>query len=628
MKKLAKTILLVLLCFPLTIKASQVDYTITNYYIDANILENGDIKVTELIVLDGTFNGYIRDIVYKNSRLENDGYKNNQRYNASNIEILEIAAKKVKNVSFKTMEETGYTSLSENKASNLGYVESKITDGKSYKMYFRSNDEKVAFKITYMLKDVAVLHQDVGEIYWTFIGKDYEDRIKDLQIKVNLPNIDTTDKFRVWAHGDMTGEIRAYENRYALATIKKLDAHSSVDIRLTFQPNLLNKNEVMKKTGSDALEGIIEVETERAEEQNKKREQIKKIYYTFVGFTILYYIAIIIAWIYVYIKYDKEYKSKFRNEYNREFIEDYNVEVVDYLMNKKITSNAMSASIMNLIYKKVITVEEIPNEKKKKEYQFTLNENPEKINETEKYLIDFLFNKVGHENTFTSKELKEYAKSTKTCEKFGSSYTAWKSKVILDGKKQEFYETHHQASAIGFIFLLLAILLNVLITINNAVIPLSFLATFVAVVFLIYTLTFTKRSKKGVEHYAKWKAFKKFLNDFGTFETKELPEIILWERYMVYATIFGLAEKVAKTMNVKIKELEASGIYTTSYYPTFSDWYFYNSLNNIFTSTISANSAAITSLHANSSSSSGSGFGGGFSSGGGFGGGGGGGRGF
>ena len=32
----------------------------------------------------------------------------------------------------------------------------------------------------------------------------------------------------------------------------------------------------------------------------------------------------------------------------------------------------------------------------------------------------------------------------------------------------------------------------------------------------------------------KWTAFKKFLNDFGSFDVKELPEIKLWERYLVF----------------------------------------------------------------------------------------------
>ncbi len=628
MKKIIRILIIFVLCMPLFTKADAVSYNITNYYINADIVENGNLKVTELIVLDGTFNGYIRDIEFKNSRLENEGYENNQIYNASNIKIEDISAKKVKNVTFDTINEKDFISLTENKSANGGYIASKIINGNSYKMYFKSKNEKVAFKITYLLSDVLVLHKDIAELYWTFIGTDYDDKIKDLQIKVNLPKKDISGNFRVWAHGDMTGEIKAINNTYLIANVKNLNAHDSVDIRTIFDASLLNEHLVTKKTENKALEGIVEVETKRANEQNKKREQIKKMYYVFVGATIFYYIALIITWIYVYIKYDKEYKSNFTNEYNREFIEDYNVEVIDYLMHKNITPNAMSASIMNLIYKKVIIVEEIPTEKKNKEYKFILNDNQDKINETEQILIDFLFTKVGHENTFTSKELKNYAKSTETCEKFQSSYTSWKNKVICDGKKQKFYETHYKPAAMGVIFLLIAVILNIFLRIMNVYVTITFLTTFIAVVFLIYTLVFTKRSKKGNDHYVRWKAFKKFLQDFGSFKEKELPEIILWERYMVYATVFGIAEKVAKTMNVKIKELEANGVYTTGYSPTFSDWYFFHSINNVFTNAISLNSTAITSLHANSSSSSGSGFGGGFSSGGGFGGGGGGGRGF
>jgi ribonucleoside-diphosphate reductase alpha chain len=40
-----------------------------------------------------------------------------------------------------------------------------------------------------------------------------------------------------------------------------------------------------------------------------------------------------------------------------------NVEVIDYLMNSNITPNAMSASIMNLIYKKNIKAEKILEQK-------------------------------------------------------------------------------------------------------------------------------------------------------------------------------------------------------------------------------------------------------------------------
>ncbi len=132
-----------------------------------------------------------------------------------------------------------------------------------------------------------------------------------------------------------------------------------------------------------------------------------------------------------------------------------------------------------------------------------------------------------------------------------------------------------------------------------------------------------KKTIKGSEHYSRWKAFKNFLNDFGSFELKELPEIILWERYLVYATIFGLADKVEKSMNVYISELDLSQM-NYDYTPVF---FYINispminaSVNNAINSAYNRQAANYANTH--SSSSSGGGFGGGFSSGGGFGGGG------
>ncbi len=627
MKKIKIILLSFFLLFPLFTKADTIKYDIDHYYINADILENGDLKVTELIVLNGNFNGYVREIAFKNSQLNEDGYVANAIYNAHDIKMLNVSAKKIDSVSFETMNDSDFNNLRLGQASNYGYLEKNVTNGRSYKMYFKANNESVAFKLEYLIKDVVVLHKDVSELYWTFIGSEYEDDIRDLQIKVNLPKMDSSDNFRIWAHGDIAGEIQPFENKYLLASIPKLDAHNAVDVRTTFDVSLLNESLVNKKTEDIALEEIIEVETERAEKQNKKRKKMKILYYSCFGISIFYLITLIIIWIYVYFKYNREYKSAFKNEYNREFIDDYNVEVVDYLINKKITSNAMSASIMNLIYKKAIQVEEIPTEKKQKEYKFILLD-LEKGNETEKYLMNFLFQKVGNDDTFTTKELQDYAKGNATCEKFAVSYTAWKKKVTEDGRKQNFFEKNGKPIGISICCLLFSIFISILTSAFHIVFLLPYLNTFFSILFLFNTCFSFKRTKKGNEDYVQWMAFKKFLNDFGTFDTKELPEIALWERYMVYATVFGIADKVSKVMNVKIKEMENAGIFVGNYTPTFSDWYVFNSITNSVSNSIHSNVSAITASRANSSSSSGSGFGGGFSSGGGFGGGGGGGHGF
>ena len=339
--------------------------------------------------------------------------------------------------------------------------------------------------------------------------------------------------------------------------------------------------------------------------------------------------------IYLYYKYGKSPKSGYYSKYNREFIDDYNVEVIDYLMNRKITPNAMSASIMNLIYKKNISASEIANtgKSKKKDYSFVL-EKMDNTNESEQILIDFLFHKVGKskknedgKQEFTTIDLKAYASGTKTCETFVSSYTKWKNNILKLGKNENFYDSSSKPKLIGFLVLAISFILIFLATQWGVDYFLTYLCAPAGIIFFIYSLMLIKKTKKGSEHYDKWKAFKNFLNDFGTFDIKELPEIALWERYLVYAVIFGLADKVQKSMNVKIKELD---ITDTTYYPSF---YYYNFTPTINSSVSQAISSAYSRQAANyanshSSSSSGGGFGGGFSSGGGFGGGGGGGRGF
>jgi uncharacterized membrane protein len=618
---------------PITINAQDIDYDITNYYIKANILENGDMEVNELIVMDGTFNGYEREITYKNSVLDNYSsdtidFEHDAIYNASGISNYECYAKYVNSVSFDTFNEN-FTKLNVisstfNATKGDVYINDSY-DTKIFRMYYRADEEKVAFLIKYTVDSAVVMHNDIAELYYTFIGEEFDDDINDIQIRIYLPNEDSSDYFRVWGHGDLTGEVNMVDNSYIEAKIENLYANNSIDIRTTFDKSLITDDANLNHSYVDAFDKIIEVEKQRADEANKKRAAAKKTYRTWYIVSIIMFIWQIISVYLIYKKYDKEYKSDFTNDYYREFIDDYNVEVVDYIMNKSITPNAMSASIMNLIYKKNIKAERIENEKKE-EYEFTLL-NRDNLNDTENTLVDFLFEKIGSSNTFTTKQLKEYAKSTKTYDEFTNSYTKWKNKVVKEGKNLKIFENHIEIIPYAIIMVAILYLIRCYVTYKNALNIFCLINPWLAIAITIYCLIFKKRSVYGNEQYVRLKALKKFLNDFGEFSIKELPEINLWERYMVYATVFGIANKVAKTMNVKIKELETSGTYIDTYNPYYFHCHLADTINTSVASAVTSAQRTASEL-ASSNSSSGSGFGGGFSSGGGFGGGGGGGHGF
>lgn len=620
---------LIILLIPTFVKASDVDYEITNYYIDSYILENGDLEIKELIVLNGSFNGYIRELATSNSVLSHSNkidFEHDAIYNASGIYDMKIGAKKVNDVSFDTFnDEFEKLEIGDSFSSNSKKtVVTKYSNYDEYKMYYRSNNESVAFLLDYKLDKAIVLHNDVAELYWQFIGNDFTDQINDLKIRIHLPSNDESDSFKVWAHGDLTGEIKKENNKTVYAYVKYLYPNSPVDIRITFDKNLITDTSKAKKSNEEALDSILKVEKERALEANRIRKRQQKLV-AIANYTGIFLIIFqIINIIYIYFKHDKEYKSDFNNDYYREFFDDFNVEVGDYILKRTITPNAMSASIMNLIYKKNIKSEKI-EDGKKENYEFTLL-NKDNLSDTEIKLVNFLFEKVGENNKFTTEELKKYAKSTKTYSDFNNTYTSWKNSVISNGKKLKIFETSIPNKIFNVLFCLLVMFVGVIFSTNIGLSIPYVIATILSIIVVVYSLQVLKRTKYGNEQYLRLKASKRFLSDFGTFDIKELPEIALWERYMVYATLFGIASKVSKSMNVKIKEIsdyENIQTFHTNYY----DFELCNIINSSISSAVSmANHTAMEVAASSMSSSSGSG--GGFSSGGGFGGGGGGGHGF
>ena len=75
-----------------------MNYDVEHFLVDAEILENGDMKVKELIVLKGTFHEYERLISYRNSKLSYHdpvSFTKDAIYNGSNLEDVILKAKKI-----------------------------------------------------------------------------------------------------------------------------------------------------------------------------------------------------------------------------------------------------------------------------------------------------------------------------------------------------------------------------------------------------------------------------------------------------------------------------------------------------------------------------------------------------
>ena len=420
MKKILVLIISLFSFISVNYAVSNVNYKIDDYIVDASIDISGNLKVREIIKSTGSYNGYIRDLVYKNDRLgdftgDTSSFEGSSIYNPTGIDNIKVGSINYNGeLSFDAFnsEVTEFSECTNNRGC---YTISDITNGKSIKMYNETVNSSTYFYIEYTLGNTVVLHNDVAELYLNFIGNDFDDDIGRYQLRVTLPQA-TTNETRVWAHGPLSGEVSRITDEVDGATkyyggylkIEDLSKNTPVDMRMVFDKSLIMVDHpFLKKSKVDALDKILEVEQVRADDANKQRKTAKILVYGTYALSGTYLLILLLIIVYLYIKYDKERKYSFDMEYNREFIDDYDVTAIEYLYDKKITEKGFSTSILNLIYKKKISFEKLD----KKDYKFTRTTVDEsELNEGEKKVMDILFNKAGSNNMVTLKDIKNMLK--------------------------------------------------------------------------------------------------------------------------------------------------------------------------------------------------------------------------
>lgn len=72
----------------------------------------------------------------------------------------------------------------------------------------------------------------------------------------------------------------------------------------------------------------------------------------------------------------------------------------------------------------------------------------------------------------------------------------------------------------------------------------------------------------GEDEYAKWHGLYNFLNSSTLIKERTHIELPLWEKYLVYATAFGLSDKVSKAISVRCPIHSTSAMLNNDYYRT------------------------------------------------------------
>ena len=625
-------VIAVLIIMFLPVSFSLFDGEPTDKFLsEIEILSDGSIKVRELIKMNGEYNGMDRDISY--ASYTNRAYNgeisaiegNSTLYDGSSITDVKVGSISDDgdltfddfNRSVNYFDEVSYAS----NGTASKYTYDTFMNEVNLKLFNPSDLDEI-FYIEYTVTDVVVVHEDIAELAWNTLGDGYRENIGDYEVKVILPSSDSD--YRVWLHGPLNGEIERTNNKEALGTFNFLGAYNPVSVRLIFDKSLVPN--ATKTSGLIAKDAIIDYQTELSNEANREREKIQRQNMILIISSSIWGVIAIGLAVSVYLREKKMKKTAFNMEYFRDFPGSYGPEVLEYLLDKNVTEKSLSATILNLIHKKVLKVEVI-DRKLKDDYKLILQEYDEaSLSETEKIALNLIINEIGNSKEVVLSTIRKHCSTLSNANNVMNLYNDFIRKSKSLGKSELFFATTPGLVAFSVIFSLLGLVL----TFISFALDLSWLGIIIIILMIaliIFVITRKFYTKKGAEHYAKWMAHKKFLEDFSRFNEKELPEVTLWDKYLVYAVVLDCADKLSKEMELKMPNMDTTNTTYVGYNPYMTHYIITTNLYSSINSGIHTAVASSRSSIAASQSSSGGGFGGGSIGGGGsFGGGGGGGR--
>jgi len=388
-KKIIGFALLIIILFSLTtfISCAERSFKITDYQAQVKILENGDIQVSEIFEydFDGDFNGIIRTIGIRGS----DGFK---YFKASEY--------------FPQDKE-------------LEYTQSLAADMVTYKIYDKSSSERKSFLLEYQLKNVATLYNDTAEFYWKFFDESNTSPIGHIKIEIELPSAEVSaEELKVFGHGQLDGKVSIREDGKIVYEVFKLSSREMVEARILFPTSMIPHSS--KIINQNKFAEIMKEELAWAKKADRE------MYFNIIGFLLALLVVLfnIFLAIRLYFKYDRELKPEVEMDYYRELPQDITPAVLSKLMSiQGVGSKDIMATLMDLVRKKYLKIEEIPKGRKK-DYKFELIEESDTTNlkEHESYLIHWLFYSIGNGTSVTLKEIKDYAKASRTQSSFRSNY--------------------------------------------------------------------------------------------------------------------------------------------------------------------------------------------------------------
>ena len=582
-----KNILRIFLFFLISTVSFAASFRIEKLDIEANLQKDGSMVVSEAVTYDiDEINGVYFDIDAK-------GFGELQY-----IQVFEDDS----TGGFKEVDTSNY--------------EVSVSDELyRIKLYSKNHNNRRTFKFVYKLPEAITVYDDVAQFNRKMVGQEWQQGINYITAKVIIPVSSSYDNSNilVFGHGPLTGEVDKEGN----TVIYKLNNYYPGDFleaHILMEPEIFSEYNKSKIVHKDMKQKLLDMEAKLADEANAERdkairqqEMINKVFekpglifgvLSSIWGALMYYIHVIF-----------KRKNKVKNsvgKYLRELPDNSSPALVGGFMTNSINDNEILATIVDLVRRKVLTLENSD-----KNSIIILTGSTENLSAQEKAIVDIYINDFGDGKSL---DLKSFGFFQKVPMSVARKFEKWRAMVQSEMNRKNL--TYQGLGCLGVIFFAFFPMIFTFAGLVIGMITGNKMFLLIVVMGIILFVSGAKARyprKELAEAKDKWQAFKNFLSDYSQLEEAKITSVHLWEQYFVYAVALGVSDKVVKAYK-KALDMgvinDVQGVNSLAYSPIFNPMFSrsFSNLNGMVSRTNSGASSAIASSRRSSSSGGGGGF--------------------
>ena len=582
-----KNILRIFLFFLISIVSFAASFRIEKLDIEANLQKDGSMVVSEAVTYDiDEINGVYFDIDAK-------GFGELQY-----IQVFEDDS----TGGFKEVDSSNY--------------EVSVSDELyRIKLYSKNHNNRRTFKFVYKLPEAITVYDDVAQFNRKMVGKEWQQGINYITAKVIIPVSASYDNSNilVFGHGPLTGEVDK-EGNTVVYRLNNYYPGDFLEAHILMEPEIFSEYNKSKIVHKDMKQKLLDMEAKLADEANAERdkairqqEMINKVFekpglifgvLSSIWGALMYYIHVIF-----------KRKNKVKNsvgKYLRELPDNSSPALVGGFMTNSINDNEILATIVDLVRRKVLTLENSD-----KNSIIILTGSTENLSAQEKAIVDIYINDFGDGKSL---DLKSFGFFQKVPMSVARKFEKWRAMVQSEMNRKNL--TYQGLGCLGVIFFAFFPMIFTFAGLVIGMITGNKMFLLIVVMGIILFVSGAKARyprKELAEAKDKWQAFKNFLSDYSQLEEAKITSVHLWEQYFVYAVALGISEKVVKAYK-KALDMgvinDVQGVNSLAYSPIFNPMFSrsFSNLNGMVSRTNSRASSTIASSRRSSSSGGGGGF--------------------